>query len=137
MLESVSAIAEKVSDRTKGGVTIKRQVSREIAQQLKSMQAVSSSLSHLSSKVKLTANIGGKEFSANGNVKIKRGEGMLISVNALGGLILTEAGGVGQQVEDCYVIFCFAQVHQLTGLRNLCNMNIFKFRQIVDDFIRK
>ena len=34
-----SEVQKKVSDRTKGGVTIKRQVSREIAQQLKSMLA--------------------------------------------------------------------------------------------------
>lgn len=37
-LES-APIVKKVSDRSKGGVTIKRQVSRETAQQLKSMQA--------------------------------------------------------------------------------------------------
>ena len=34
-----SSIEKKASDRTKGGVTLKRQVSRETAQQLKSMQA--------------------------------------------------------------------------------------------------
>ena len=34
-----SAICKRVSDTSKGGVTIKRQVSREIAQQLKTMQA--------------------------------------------------------------------------------------------------
>lgn len=34
-----SSVAKKVSDTSKGGVTIKRQVSREIAQQLKSMLA--------------------------------------------------------------------------------------------------
>ena len=61
-----------------GGVTV---------QELKSMQAISTVLPHLSSKVKLTANIGGKELAVNGNLKIKRGEGMLISINALGGLI--------------------------------------------------
>ena len=78
LLMGVGGCASKKSSASAGSVTMK---------ELKSMQAVSSSLSHLSSKVKLTANIGGKEFSANGNVKIKRGEGMLISVNALGGLI--------------------------------------------------
>ena len=78
LLVGVGGCASKKNSASAGSVTMK---------ELKSMQAVSSSLSHLSSKVKLTANIGGKEFSANGNVKIKRGEGMLISVNALGGLI--------------------------------------------------
>ena len=78
LLMGVGGCASKKSSASAGSVTMK---------ELKSMQAVSSSFSHLSSKVKLTANIGGKEFSANGNVKIKRGEGMLISINALGGLI--------------------------------------------------
>lgn len=78
LLLGVGGCASKKSSASAGSVTMK---------ELKSMQAVSSDLSHLSSKVKLTANIAGKEFSANGNVKIKRGEGMLISINALGGLI--------------------------------------------------
>ena len=55
--------------------------------EIKSLPSASSTLSHLSSKVKLVTNIGGKEFSVNGNIKIKRGEGMLVSINALGGLI--------------------------------------------------
>ena len=70
--------SSKKGTASASGVTVK---------ELKSLQAVSDNLSHLSSKVKLTANIAGKEFSANGNIKIKRGEGMLISINALGGLI--------------------------------------------------
>ena len=55
--------------------------------ELKTMPVVSSNLACLSSKMKLSANINGKEFSANGSIKIKRGEGMLVSINALGGLI--------------------------------------------------
>ncbi len=55
--------------------------------ELRSLPAVNSHLTHLSSKIKFTAMMGGKELSANGNMKIKRGEGMLISINALGGLI--------------------------------------------------
>ncbi len=55
--------------------------------ELKSLPVVKNSIAHLSSKVKLSANIGGKEFSANGSIKIKRGKGLLISINALGGLI--------------------------------------------------
>ena len=62
LLLGVGGCASKKSSASAGSVTMK---------ELKSMQAVSSDLSHLSSKVKLTANIAGKEFSANGNVKIK------------------------------------------------------------------
>ncbi len=77
-LLAVNGCASSKKASASGGVTV---------QEVKSMQAVSKALSHLSSKVKLTANIGGKEFAVNGNLKIKRGEGMLISINALGGLI--------------------------------------------------
>lgn len=77
-----------------GGVSVK---------ELKTLPAVSSHLSHLSSKVKLTANLGGKEFSANGNIKIKRGEGLLISINALGGLI--EVARVEMSPEKMLLIY--------------------------------
>lgn len=55
--------------------------------ELKKMPSLNNRLEHLSSKVKLSAKIGGKDFSVNGNIKIKRGEGLQISINALGGLI--------------------------------------------------
>lgn len=61
-----------------GNVTVK---------ELKKMPSLNNRLEHLSSKVKLSAKIGGKDFSVNGNIKIKRGEGLQISINALGGLI--------------------------------------------------
>ena len=78
-------------------------VSGVSVKELKSLPAVSSPLSHLSSKVKLSANLGGKEFSANGNIKIKRGEGLLISINALGGLI--EVARVEMSPEKMLLIY--------------------------------
>lgn len=63
---------------TAGSVSVK---------ELKNLPVVNVQLSHLSSKIKLSANIGGREFSASGSIKIKRGEGLIISINALGGLI--------------------------------------------------
>lgn len=55
--------------------------------EVKALPAMKSVGDNLSAKLKLNANINGKSFSATGNIKIKRGEGLQISVNALGGLI--------------------------------------------------
>lgn len=61
-----------------GGITLK---------EIKNLPAVKAETECLSAKVKLSADIKGNDFSANGNIKIKRGEGIIISVNALGGII--------------------------------------------------
>ncbi|MBQ7361935.1 MAG: DUF4292 domain-containing protein [Bacteroidaceae bacterium] len=55
--------------------------------EIKSLPAMQKTGDNLSAKLKLNANIKGKTFSAGGNLKIKRGEGLQISINALGGLI--------------------------------------------------
>lgn len=55
--------------------------------EIKSLPAMQKTGDNLSAKLKLNANIKGKTFSAGGNMKIKRGEGLQISINALGGLI--------------------------------------------------
>lgn len=55
--------------------------------EIKSLPAMQKTGDNLSAKFKLNANIKGKTFSAGGNMKIKRGEGLQISINALGGLI--------------------------------------------------
>lgn len=55
--------------------------------EIKSLSAMQKTGDNLSAKLKLNANIKGKTFSAGGNLKIKRGEGLQISINALGGLI--------------------------------------------------
>lgn len=55
--------------------------------EIKSLSAMQKTGDNLSAKLKLNANIKGKTFSAGGNMKIKRGEGLQISINALGGLI--------------------------------------------------
>ena len=78
-------------------------VSGVSVKELKSLPAVNTHLSHLSSKIKLMANIGGKEFSANGNIKIKRDSGLIISVNALGGLI--EVARVEMSPEKMLLIY--------------------------------
>lgn len=61
-----------------GGITMK---------EIKNLPAVKAGTECLSAKVKLSADIKGNDFSASGNIKIKRGEGIVISVNALGGFI--------------------------------------------------
>ena len=55
--------------------------------EIKSLSAMQKTGDNLSAKLKLNANIKGTTFSAGGNMKIKRGEGLQISINALGGLI--------------------------------------------------
>lgn len=77
-----------------GGVSVK---------ELKNLPAVNAQLSHLSSKIKLSANIRGKGFSASGSIKIKRGEGLIISINALGGLI--EVARVEMSKEKMLLIY--------------------------------
>lgn len=78
LLIGANGCASSRKGATAGDVSVK---------ELKNLPAVNVQLSHLSSKIKLSANIGGKEFSASGSIKIKRGEGLIISINALGGLI--------------------------------------------------
>jgi len=90
----VNGCASSKKGAVASGVSIK---------ELKSLPAVNSGLSHLSAKVKLSASVSGKEFSANGNVKIKRGEGLLISINALGGLI--EVARVEMTTEKMLLIY--------------------------------
>lgn len=90
----VNGCASSKKGAAASGVSIK---------ELKSLPAVNSGLSHLTAKVKLSASIGGKEFSANGNIKIKRGEGLLISINALGGLI--EVARVEMTTEKMLLIY--------------------------------
>ena len=51
------------------------------------MPALSSVGDNLSAKVKFDVNLNGKELSLNGNIKVKRGEGIIASINALGGII--------------------------------------------------
>ena len=74
-----------------GACGTKKSVSGEknalTVKELKALPAMKSVGGNLSAKLKLNANINGKSFSASGNIKIKRGEGLQISVNALGGLI--------------------------------------------------
>ena len=74
-----------------GACGTKKSVSGEknalTVKEVKALPAMKSIGDNLSAKLKLNANINGKSFSASGNIKIKRGEGLQISVNALGGLI--------------------------------------------------
>lgn len=94
LLFVVNGCVSKKGSTVSSGATVK---------ELKSLPAVNSPLAHLSSKVKLSANIGGKELSANGNIKIKRGEGLFISINALGGLI--EVARVEMSPEKMLLIY--------------------------------
>lgn len=55
--------------------------------ELKNLPAVKAETKNLSAKIKLQANLKGNEITANGTLKIKRDEGIIISVNALGGII--------------------------------------------------
>ena len=55
--------------------------------ELKNLPAVKAETKNLSAKIKLQANLKGNEITANGTLKIKRDEGIIISINALGGII--------------------------------------------------
>ena len=50
--------------------------------ELKNLPAVKAETKNLSAKIKLQANLKGNEITANGTLKIKRDEGIIISVNA-------------------------------------------------------
>jgi hypothetical protein len=82
MVASLLIIASGCKSTQKSGstqaVTIK---------ELQTLPALSSSGRHLTAKLKLNVNFKGSKFSASGNIKIKRDEGLQISINALGGLV--------------------------------------------------
>lgn len=77
-LTALNACRSSKQTSATGGITLK---------EIKNLPPVKTETKYLSAKVKLSANLKGKEFSAGGNLKIKRGEGILISINALGGII--------------------------------------------------
>lgn len=78
LLIAVNGCRSSKTTTVPGGMTLK---------EIKNLPPVKSQTEYLSAKVRLNANLKGKEFSANGSIKIKRGEGILISINALGGII--------------------------------------------------
>lgn len=55
--------------------------------ELKNLPSVKAETKSLSAKIKLQANLKGNDITANGTLKIKRDEGIIISINALGGII--------------------------------------------------
>ena len=82
MLTSLLIVASSCKSTQKSGST-----STASLKELQMLPALSSSGKHLSAKLKLNANFKGNKFSASGNIKIKRNEGLQISINALGGLV--------------------------------------------------
>ena len=81
MLTSLLIIASGCKSTQKSGT------STVSLKELQTLPALSSSGKHLSAKLKLNANFKGSKFSASGSIKIKRNEGLQISINALGGLV--------------------------------------------------
>lgn len=66
---------------------IKSDVGDITVKELKTLPSFLHSVKYLSAKTKLSLNLNGQNLSANGNIKMKRGEGIQIGINALGGLV--------------------------------------------------
>ena len=78
MVASLLIIASGCKSTQKSGST-----QAVTMKELQTLPALSSSGRHLTAKLKLNVNFKGSKFSASGNIKIKRDEGLQISINAL------------------------------------------------------
>jgi hypothetical protein len=112
LLMGMNGCASSKKGAVSNGVSIK---------ELKSLSAINSNISNLSAKIKLSAKIDGKEFSANGNIKIKRGEGLIISINALGGLI--EVGRVEMTSEKMLLIYRLGREYAEVRYKDVAALN--------------
>lgn len=112
LLMGINGCASSKKSTVSSGVSIK---------ELKSLSAINSNISNLSAKIKLSAKINGKEFSTNGNIKIKRGEGLIISINALGGLI--EVGRVEMTPEKMLLIYRLGREYAEVRYKDVAALN--------------
>ena len=82
MLASLLIVASGCASSKKGST-----IGTMTIKELQTLPALKSTGKHLSAKLKISTKIKGSSLSASGNIKIKRGEGLQISINALGGFI--------------------------------------------------
>lgn len=68
----------------KSSKTVPIATSKADIEQIKSMPAFTSGMDGISAKMRLTVNINGKTVSSSGNIKVKRGEGVQLSITPLG-----------------------------------------------------